>query len=60
MTQWCERCERAEESDTCEVCGEHLISEQQPSLPWTWKFMIASTIVYVIWRIYQLISWLLR
>ncbi len=60
MTQWCEHCERSEESDSCEVCGQTLAPNEQASLPWTWKFMIVTTIIYVIWRVYQLISWLLR
>ena len=60
MAHWCEQCERSEESDVCEVCGQSVLPEDKPPLPWTWKLMIVSTIVYVIWRIYQLVTWLLR
>jgi len=25
-------------------------------VPWRWRFFIVATVIYVIWRIYQLVS----
>jgi hypothetical protein len=27
-------------------------------MPWLWRFFIVSSVIYLGWRIYQLISWL--
>jgi hypothetical protein len=46
------------EGDTCEVCGETVVETDREPIPWRWRFFIVVTIIYVIWRISQLISWL--
>jgi len=46
------------EGDTCEICGETVEAPIRQPIPWRWRFFIVVTIIYVIWRIYQLISWL--
>lgn len=58
MTRWCEQCDRPVEGETCEVCGEPVDDPVREPIPWRWRFFIVVTIIYVIWRIYQLISWL--
>jgi predicted RNA-binding protein with PUA domain len=58
VTKWCEQCDRPVESDTCEICGEPVAEPVRQPIPWRWRFFIVATVIYVIWRIYQLISWL--
>ena len=57
-TKWCEQCDRPVEGETCEICGESVEELVRQPIPWRWRFFIVVTIIYVIWRIYQLISWL--
>jgi predicted RNA-binding protein with PUA domain len=58
MARWCENCDRPVEGDVCEMCGNTVVEPSKESIPWRWRFFIVVTIIYVIWRIYQLISWL--
>ena len=58
MTKWCENCDRPVGGDVCEVCGEAVAEPVREPIPWRWRFFIVITIIYLIWRIYQLISWL--
>jgi hypothetical protein len=58
MTHWCETCDRPVEGDVCEMCGNSVVASPREPIPWRWRFFIVVTIIYVIWRIYQLISWL--
>jgi uncharacterized paraquat-inducible protein A len=55
---WCEQCDRPVDGDVCEVCGDSITASQREPIPWTWRFFIVATVIYVIWRIYQLVSWL--
>jgi hypothetical protein len=58
MALWCETCDRPVEGDVCEICGTTVVEPPKENIPWRWRFFIVITIIYVIWRIYQLISWL--
>ena len=58
MTKWCEQCDRPVEGETCEICGEAVVDTVRQPIPWRWRFFIVATIIYLIWRIYQLVSWL--
>jgi len=58
MANWCENCETAQEGDQCSICGADLRAPARERLDWKWRLFIVATIIYVIWRIYQLISWL--
>jgi uncharacterized paraquat-inducible protein A len=60
MANWCEVCERSDDADICAVCGADLNAADPRGLPWTWKLMIGTTVIYVLWRIYQLITWLAK
>jgi hypothetical protein len=46
------------EGDRCEVCGNEVADPVREPVPWRWRFFIVATVIYVIWRIYQLVSWL--
>jgi uncharacterized paraquat-inducible protein A len=62
---WCESCERAVPEDelteegACPTCGTVLAQERRP-VPWTFKLMIAATVVYLGYRAYQGIAWLVH
>ena len=58
MAKWCNNCDRPVEGETCEVCGQSVQEPVREPVPLKWKFFIVVTIIYLIWRIYQLISWL--
>ena len=58
MTTWCEVCDRPVEGDVCEICGNVVSQETTEPMPWMWRFFIVSTVIYLIWRLYQLVSWL--
>jgi predicted RNA-binding protein with PUA domain len=58
VTRWCETCDRPVEGEACEICGDAVSESVREPIPWRWRFFIVVTIIYVIWRIYQLISWL--
>jgi predicted RNA-binding protein with PUA domain len=58
VTRWCEQCDRPVEGETCEICGTAVVEPVRQPIPWRWRFFIVATVIYVIWRIYQLISWL--
>lgn len=60
MANWCEQCDRPVAGDTCEVCGEAISPAVREPVPWRWRFFIVVTIVYIGWRIYQLVSWLIH
>jgi len=60
VARWCETCDRPVEGDVCEVCGNEAEETSRQAIPWRWRFFIVVTIIYVIWRIYQLVSWLSR
>lgn len=55
---WCEQCDRPVEGEICEVCGNEIEPVEREPVPWKWRFFIVATIIYLIWRIYQLVSWL--
>jgi hypothetical protein len=40
------------------VCGNEVADPVREPVPWRWRFFIVATVIYVIWRIYQLVSWL--
>jgi hypothetical protein len=60
MTQWCETCDRAVEGTTCAVCGNELVEAPREPLPWKWRFFIVASAVYLLYRLYQLITWVVH
>jgi DNA-directed RNA polymerase subunit RPC12/RpoP len=63
---WCGTCERTVEDEeltedgACPDCGTQLVEADRRNIPWKFKFMIAATVVYLGYRIYQGIGWLLH
>jgi hypothetical protein len=58
MSNWCDNCEIAEPGDVCTVCGADLTPAATGPMPWRWRFFIVATVVYLGYRVYQLISWI--
>ncbi len=58
MARWCETCDRPVEGEVCEVCGQDVVEPEREPIPWRWRFFLVATVIYLGWRIYQLISWL--
>lgn len=58
MATWCETCDRPVEGDVCEVCGQPVTPAERVAMPWRWRLFLVATAIYLVWRIYQLVSWL--
>ena len=61
---WCESCQRrVEDSDvtdegTCPACDEPL--EPHRPVPWHFKLLLGATVIYLGYRAYQGIAWLVH
>ncbi len=61
---WCEQCDERLEQDeltpegACPICGGPTV-EHRPS-PWYFKFMIVATVVYLGYRAFQGITWVVH
>jgi len=61
---WCDMCDRMVEDDAlteegaCPQCGEDLVGHRV--IPWHLKAMIGITAVYLGWRAFQGITWLIH
>ncbi len=62
---WCEQCQADIEDDSlgeegeCPQCGTVLRSERRP-VPWTFKVMLVASVVYLGYRTYQGITWVIH
>jgi uncharacterized paraquat-inducible protein A len=60
---WCEECdtlvedEDLSEAGECPACGTVLAEQERLPIPWYFKLMLLATVVYVGWRIFQLVHW---
>jgi DNA-directed RNA polymerase subunit RPC12/RpoP len=62
---WCEECEHLVEDEeldegACPTCGTQLLTVPRRPVPWYFKGMIAASIVYLGYRSYQGITWLMH
>jgi uncharacterized paraquat-inducible protein A len=60
---WCDTCDRlvddAEVVDgCCPRCQTDLSGSSREPLPWRFRLMIGATVIYLIYRTYQVIAWL--
>ncbi len=60
---WCDTCEEMVAEDDlddgfCPTCGANL--EERGPVPWYFKAMIVVTVVYLGYRIYQGVGWLVH
>ena len=60
---WCEDCAQLRSADTlteeggCPDCGAVL--GEPPTVPWHFKLLLVATVVYLGWRAWQGIVWLI-
>jgi uncharacterized paraquat-inducible protein A len=60
---WCEECDQlVEEEDlvdgeSCPACGTVLAEPKPRRMPWTFRFMIVASVIYLGYRAYQGIAW---
>jgi uncharacterized paraquat-inducible protein A len=63
---WCDTCDRLVDDDlvtdtgACPSCGTSIVEPERGPLPWRFRLMIAATVVYLGWRTYQGVEWLLH
>lgn len=62
---WCEECDRLVDDDElddvfCPDCGTELVAPSRRPMPWYFRAMIAASAVYLGWRAYQGISWVVH
>lgn len=61
---WCETCDRrVDEADltdqgTCPECGD--LPREHRRYPWYFKFMLVATIVYLGYRAFQGVTWVVH
>jgi uncharacterized paraquat-inducible protein A len=63
---WCEECselvedEDLDEDGGCPRCGTPLVEEERRPIPWYFKAMIVASIVYLGYRTYQGVTWVIH
>lgn len=69
---WCDTCDRfynpntLRSDGTCPTCGRQVAAppaaaEEEPTpVPWHFKLLLVATIVYLGWRLFQGVLWLLE
>jgi DNA-directed RNA polymerase subunit RPC12/RpoP len=61
---WCDQCDqRLEDADltdegTCPVCGSTPLAHRKS--PWYFKFMLVATVVYLGYRAFQGVTWVVH
>jgi len=62
---WCDSCDRLVDDGeviegACPSCGISLVRASAGAMPWRFRFMILATVVYLGWRLYQGVTWLMH
>jgi DNA-directed RNA polymerase subunit RPC12/RpoP len=63
---WCEECahlvddDELDEDGGCPSCGTTLVEAARPPVPWYFKAMVVATVIYLGWRTYQGVTWLVH
>ena len=65
---WCETCSRfftppsMNPDGSCPTCGRVLVDQAgeaaEPKAPWHFKLLVAAVALYLLWRLVQMITWL--
>jgi len=61
---WCEECDQRLEDDqvdedgTCLNCGSETVEHR--STPWYFKFMLVASVIYLGWRAFQGVTWVVH
>jgi uncharacterized paraquat-inducible protein A len=63
---WCEECDTLVEDEDlgeegeCPACGTILAEQERGPVPWYFKFMLAASVIYLGYRAFQGISWIVH
>jgi uncharacterized paraquat-inducible protein A len=63
---WCEECDtlvedqQLGEEGECPTCGTILAEQQRAPISWYFKLMLLATVIYLGWRAFQGITWLIH
>jgi DNA-directed RNA polymerase subunit RPC12/RpoP len=63
---WCEECDRLLEDDEltedggCPACGTVLVDAPRRPVPWYFKMMLVASVVYLGYRAFQGITWVVH
>ena len=63
---WCDQCDRVVEDDAlddqgaCPACGTVLTEPVRQRVPWTFKTMLVAFVIYLGYRGYQGINWIVH
>lgn len=63
---WCEECDQLVEEDqltgegACPDCGTELVEPARRPVPWYFKFMLVASVVYLGYRTYQGVTWIVH
>ncbi len=60
---WCDQCDRLVGDDAlvegaCPTCGTELAEPERKPISLRFKFLVAATVIYLIWRTVQGVQWL--
>lgn len=63
---WCDECDRLVEDEelsedgSCPQCGTVLSETEHRRIPWTFKTMLVAFVIYLGYRCYQGITWIVH
>ena len=61
---WCEQCdaevdtEDLDAEETCPTCGSETLAHRKQ--PWWFKFLAVATVIYLAYRLFQGITWMVH
>jgi leucyl-tRNA synthetase len=64
VVPWCEECDQRLEDDqvdeegTCPNCGSETVEHR--ATPWYFKFMLVASVIYLGWRAFQGVTWVVH
>jgi uncharacterized paraquat-inducible protein A len=62
---WCDECDHLVEDDElvdgeCPTCGTVLVAVARRPVPWYFKAMLVAFVIYLGWRTYQGVAWVVH
>ena len=63
---WCEECDTLVEDEDlgeegeCPTCGTIVADQERGPVPWYFKFMLVATVIYLGYRTFQGVTWVIH